>query len=124
MPKKALTADRNEYASTGAELAASIRRTLRILLVATVVLFLAILAVAGYTYSVSRDNQDALCVFRADLQQRISTTQEFLIKNKSEEPIPGVTRQTLLTNLQGQVRTVKAFSNLNCPALPPVKRSG
>lgn len=121
MPKEALTASKREYASTGAELAASIRRTLRMLMATTVLLFLLIIVGGIYTYTVSRDTNDSLCAFRTDLQSRIDQTEEFLTKNTKAEPFPGVTRETLLVNLEGQKRTVKVFKDLNCPPLLPTR---
>ena len=64
--------------------------------------------------TLSRETNDALCTFREDLQQRRLTTIQFLKDNPEFEPIPGVTRTTLLTNLRNQKLTLESLSGLDC----------
>lgn len=60
---------------------------------------------------------DALCTFRADLQSRVTQTQDYL--RLHPEGFPGVSPETMQTSLAGQVRTVASLSSLSCPPAPP-----
>jgi hypothetical protein len=57
-------------------------------------------------------NREALCTFRADLQARVQTSEDFLEKNP--EGFPGFPAQTIKQGIDNQRQTVEALSALNC----------
>jgi hypothetical protein len=118
VPKEVLTAKPEDWETSGARLGASIQRTLRLLIVTTVVLFLMIVAAGLYTYTLSKNNRDSLCIFRADIASRVQQTDQYLKEHPEPEPFPGITRQTLLTQVEGQKRTLGSFKHLHCPPFP------
>lgn len=58
--------------------------------------------------------EDALCTFREDLQNRHDQGVQFIKDNPVAEPIPGLTRATLITNLRNQQKTLDSLSGLEC----------
>lgn len=82
------------------------------LLLAAGSMFLSALLFTRLADTTTRTN-DALCTFRADVQQRVDNTEGFLIEHP--QGIPGVPAATLRQSLVGQRRTVTALSGLPCP---------
>lgn len=81
---------------------------------ATLGLFLAVVALTIYVLLALSDTNAALCKFRGDLQQRVDATQDYLNTHPGPEPFPGVSRTSILQSLGNQRRTVRSLSNLNC----------
>lgn len=98
--------------SDPASIIVPIRRTLYGLVAATVVVFLIALGVAGYTYFTSGENRDALCALRADVEERVSVSEDFLREHPAG--IPGVPVSSIRVSLEGQQRTVLALTSLSC----------
>lgn len=92
--------------------AIQIRRSLRILLIATVVLYLGVLGIAVWTWSTANTNNDALCALRVDLQKRVANSQTFLKENP--EGIPGISVRIVQDGIENQQRTISALSGLSC----------
>jgi hypothetical protein len=93
----------------------TLRRSLRRLVTATVVLYLGLFSLGYYIYTVSRNNTDGLCTLRNEAATRVQTSQEYLIDhpNGSKEIPLGVIKLSI-ANSQ---RTVDALRNIRCP--PP-----
>jgi hypothetical protein len=86
-----------------------IRRTLRRLVAATVVVFVFSIGVAGYAWTNSGENRDALCALRADVEQRVAVS-ETLLREKPDGELAAAIR----VSLEGQQRTVAALTSLSC----------
>lgn len=82
------------------------------LLMAAAAIFLSALLFTRLADTTTRTN-DALCTFRADVQQRLDNTEAFLADHP--QGIPGVPTATLRQSLDAQRRTVKALGGLPCP---------
>jgi hypothetical protein len=116
VPKEALKAPKAVYASTSGEtLGESIRRTLRILVIATIILYLIIGGLAIYSFSLSKANTRGLCALRADAQDRIDQSEAFL--KEHPKGIPGISVQQLQRSTDNSRRTAKSLKGLTCP--PP-----
>lgn len=101
-----------------------ILKTLRRLVIATVILYVALagLFVLGY---VTVHNQrvelertvdqttTALCSLRGDLEARVRVSREFLEDNPNG--IPGITPQVIRDSINGRLRTIEALESLACP---------
>lgn len=85
---------------------------LRRLLFATVALYAVVIALVGYTWSDSHKQKQALCTLRVDLQRRVDDSYRFI----SDHPhgIPGISVATIRQGINGQQRTIKSLSKLNC----------
>ena len=88
------------------------RRTLRLLVVATVVLFVGLGGGMAWTYSQANESQNALCALRGDLEKRVAGTQTYLAEHP--EGFPGVSPATLRKSLKDQQRTIAALGDLPC----------
>jgi hypothetical protein len=108
---------------TGADIASTLHRQLKRLMVATVILYLALVALGVVAWRdsahkrhdlqvVATQTNTALCTLRHDLADRVRASEDFLINHPAG--IPGVPAATIRTNLNGQRRTVAALSNLHC----------
>jgi len=91
-----------------------IRRTLRGLVIATVVLFIAVTAVGGYAYVVADQNRQAVCNLRTDLQHRVKTSEEFVIKHPEALKQFGITKAQAAKEVSNQKRTLDALSVVSC----------
>lgn len=96
--------------------ALALKRDLRRLFWATVGLFVAIVAVgfAGWLYTNSKADQTnkVLCIFRADLETRVKTSQKFLLEHP--KGIAGFPASAIRVSVEGQLRTIAALGNLQC----------
>lgn len=96
---------------------ASIKRSLNVLIAATVVLYLAGIGfVALYVVPQVHKANDALCTFRADLQQRVQQGQDFL--EQHPEGFGDFGPAQIRANIANQSRTVAALAVLDCPEVP------
>ena len=105
----------------------SLQRTLRALVIATVVMYVALAGLGLYVY-VSGNNQRAaladtvntttmaLCALRPDLETRVASSERFLEENPSG--VPGIPAKLIQDNIRNQQRTVDALSGLSCEAVP------
>lgn len=96
-----------------ADIAEDVRRTLRWLVIATVVLFLALGGTVVYVLVQAGNTNTVLCTYRADLATRVVTTTEFL--RDHPKGIPGVPTKLLLDQIANQQRALLAFKDLSCP---------
>lgn len=87
----------------------SVRKTLRGLIVLTVVLYVAVIGVTAWAYITSLTTRDALCVLRADLEVRAAQSQQYLDHSPTGR-IADAVRQAA----EGQRRTIQALSGLSC----------
>lgn len=91
---------------------APIKRTLRGLVIATVVLAVVLLGSVVWVYVNANVTGDALCALRGDLERRVETSKDFLVEHP--KGIPGISAQTIKQGLANQQRTITALSGLNC----------
>lgn len=114
-----------EIAQAADRVVETLQRTLRLLVVATVLLYVVLIAALALVYrdaatkrrelaAVTESTTSALCTLRADLQRRVTQGDAFLLEHP--HGIPGVPVETFRTSLEGQRRTVHALSTLKCPA--------
>lgn len=103
-----------------------LRTALRRLAVATVIVYVAVVAlfVVGYVFSHNQRNAiaasvetttTALCALRNDLEVRVAASKAFLVENP--EGIPGIPPRQIQDGIDNQQRTINALAVLTCP--PP-----
>jgi hypothetical protein len=92
--------------------ARAIQKSLRLLVIATVVLSLALAGVAAWTWSTSHANQKALCTLRSDLEARVEVSKTFL--REHPEGVAGIPAQTIRDGIVNQERTILALGGLSC----------
>lgn len=93
---------------------AEIRRTLRILVITTVALFIAIGAVGVYAYSVADDNRQAVCNLTADLERRVAASESFAEDHPEAVKKLGFTQAQVEHEIDNQRRTINALSVVPC----------
>ena len=102
-----------------------LKKGLRTLTVATVVLYLALagLGIIGYLDGVHRraeitkvtlETHIALCTFVDDLRRRVATSEQFLLENP--DGFPGLSDDVIRESIAGQRQTLQALKALNCDA--------
>lgn len=94
---------------------ASIRRSFRFLVAATVAVYLALGGVAFYTYSTSTANQKAVCNLRADLERRVEQSEDFVRDKPEVIKELGFTKVQVQKEIENQRRTLRALSVVSCP---------
>jgi hypothetical protein len=108
---------------TNPNIAYELRRGLRRLTIATVLLYLGLIVVFGLGWrdasSARHDLQReeartnaALCTLRGDLEQRAKASADYLAEHP--EGLPGIPASIIKSNLTGQRRTIAALSGLQC----------
>ena len=102
-----------------------LQRTLRLLTVATVVLYLVLagLGIAGYIDTahrraeireIARSTNSALCALRGDLHRRVQNAVEFLEKNPGG--VDGITPAVIRQGIQSQRSAIDALKVIDCAA--------
>jgi hypothetical protein len=92
-----------------------------LLLVALIILALTHVTDLSTTVAANqRADTNALCALRADLQTRVSTTQDFLLKHPNG--IPGIPAPVLRSGIVNEQRTILALSPISCPVSEPPAR--
>lgn len=100
-------------AAVSADIGADLKRTLRWLVRATVLLYIFMIGLTGYTWMKTNDNNDALCALRKDAQGRYDTSTKFL--HDHPQGFPGVaTREEIQRGVDTSAATLDALSDLNC----------
>jgi hypothetical protein len=86
------------------------------LVVATVILYVAVVGAGFYVWNNSRNTKHALCTYRADLISRVIASTKFL----SDHPqgIPGVSVKTFTDSINNQQHAILALRSLNCKDQP------
>lgn len=92
--------------------AQEIKKTLNLLVVATVVLFFMVLGGVAYTWTVSKSNHDALCAYKKSLQSNIVTSEKFIVKHPGG--FGGITIKEIQDNIDEQRKTLRAFDGVRC----------
>lgn len=96
------------------DLVVEIRRSLRRLVIATVVLFIAFGGVAAYSYKVANDNRQAVCNLRTDLQERVVSSEKFVTEHPDAIKKLGFTITQVQKEIDNQNRTLKALAIVSC----------
>lgn len=105
------------------DVADEIRTALRRLVIATVVLFavqaalIAFVAIDGAARrndlaEIAFSTNHALCVLRADLEQRVADSERFL--EQHPDGIPGIPAEQIQQSIDNQQRTIEALADLRC----------
>jgi hypothetical protein len=95
------------------EFAHSIRRTLRLLVIATVVLFIGLGSGAYVQYRYTQQTRHALCALRADKEQQAAASTLFLTTHP--KGIPGVIPAAAIKlGVENDQRTIVALGGLSC----------
>jgi len=97
--------------------AKELRRWIRVLAAATVVLYIVMLSVATYTYVQGLRNTRALCTIRDNAQDRADTGRQFLIDHPNG--IAGLSADDIERSINTSLATVKALDDVDCPPKPP-----
>lgn len=97
-------------------IAEDLQRALRVLTVATIVLYLICIGVAVKVYTDNRSTTDALCTLRTDLVKRVASSQNFL--KEHPDGIPGISPKVIIDGIDNQQRSIEALSGLHCPPIP------
>lgn len=111
--------------NSGREIELDLRRTLRRLIYATVVLYVGLLVTGFFLWRIVVTNADtagraasALCALRADLDQRVQSGAAFLIAHPGGAF--GISAASIRQSLDSQRRTIATLANLNCPPADPI----
>lgn len=96
--------------------AESLRKSLRRLVAATLVLYLVMGAVALKIYIDGRATHDSLCTFRADLANRALASTDFLRDHPNG--VAGIPPKIILEGIYNQQRTIVALKDLDCEQPP------
>lgn len=94
-------------------------RSLRILAVMTVLLYLGLIAGGIKVYLDAKNTNNVLCTFRQDLIVRVLASSNFLEDNP--KGIPGVPTKVILEQIKNQQRTITALQGLDCQNVEGVK---
>jgi hypothetical protein len=98
------------------DLIRGIKRTLNVLVAATLLLFAVVIGVAYYTYDKADTANDALCSFRSDLEDRVERAEQFLAENPDGVDFgdTAFNPKELQAQLENQRRTVESLADLSC----------
>jgi len=97
--------------------AGALRRALRWLAAATVVLYVILFAAGIKVYIDNQHTTDTLCTFRSDLETRVVGSILFL--REHPEGLAGVPTKTIVDQITNQQRTITALQGLNCDSSTP-----
>lgn len=89
-----------------------VKRTLNLLVLATVALAVGLGTVAYLGLASSHKTNDALCALRGDLEKRVEQSQDFLISHPNG--VAGIPAVTIRQGLVNQQHTIQALSSLSC----------
>lgn len=98
----------------GIALAREIKLTLRGLVIATVILFIALGGVAAYSYKVADQNRQAVCNLRTDLSERVHSSEKFITEHPAAIEKLGFTVTQVQKEIDNQNRTLMALSVVSC----------
>lgn len=105
-----------ETSGKGVTSAEVLRRSLRRLVISTIVLYLALGGVIFYIYTVAQNTTEGVCAFRNDVEARVDASKQYLIDH------PKGTRDISVDILKNTIangqRSVKALSKVSCPPPP------
>lgn len=103
--------------SNGEETVADeLRRRLKRLLWATIILYGVVIIVSAVgwwiTHQQTNQTHNALCTFKDDLQKRIDGTQAFLVRYPNG--LDGLSKADLVKSIRDQKSTIESLDSLNC----------
>ena len=103
-------------ATRGLETATVLRKTLRLLVIATVLLYLAVFGTGYYVYTIAQSNTKGLCALRTDAESRVDQSKQFL--KEHPQGIPGISAEQLKRSTDNSKRTIAALESVRCPPPP------
>jgi hypothetical protein len=89
-----------------------IKRRINQLLIATVVLFLAVIGVAALALRQASRDHAALCAFKEGLQNQVKASSDFL--DKHPRGVGGISAGDIRLGMKRQQRTIDSLSDLKC----------
>lgn len=89
-----------------------VRRALRTLQIATVVLYAALILASGYFWWDARQTKHAVCAFRTDLQVRVDASEAYLVDHP--DGFLGIPAAQIRSSIDGQRRTIVALAGAGC----------
>ncbi len=93
---------------------ASIRRALRFLTVAVVAVCLVVAGIAVFAYTGTKAVEAGVCNLRGDLEKRVETSEDFLVKHPETIRQLGFTKAQVQKEIDNQRRTLDALEVVNC----------
>lgn len=93
---------------------ASIRRSFRFLVAATVAVYLALGGVAFFSYSGTAAVRSGVCNLRTDLERRVATSEDFIEKHPQKLKEFGLTKAQIQKEIENQRRTLRALDVVSC----------
>lgn len=93
---------------------ASIRRSFRFLVAATVAVYLALGGVAFFSYTGTTAVRNGVCNLRTDLEHRVEASEEFLTKHPGTIKALGFTKAQVQKEIDNQRRTLSALDVVSC----------
>jgi len=90
----------------------SIQRTLRVLVIATAVLYLLQFGGYVYIYVKTTEANHALCTFRSNIEEEAAASNAFLVEHP--EGLPGITPEMIREGARRQETAITALSGLSC----------
>jgi hypothetical protein len=97
----------------------SLRKTLRLLVIATIVLYLVMVGIGIKIWQDGKATTDALCTYRADLITRVNASIAFLSEHPDGLPEAGVTAKSISDGINNQQHAILALADLNCSEPTP-----
>lgn len=94
------------------EVARSLRRSLRRLVVATVAVYLFLAAIAIKATVESQQTNAALCALKGDLEARVSQSDNFLKTHPNG--FAGIPASAIKVGVESEERTIRALHILSC----------
>lgn len=94
------------------DIGSELKKTLKILVIATVVLYLMVVGLVIWVWIQSDTNTNALCAIRLEAQTRVTETQTFLANHPNG--FLGVSPAQLQQSINDSNATVVALSGLGC----------
>lgn len=93
---------------------ASIRRSFRFLIAATVSVYLAVGGVAFFSYSSTAAVRTGVCNLRGDLERRVEISEDFLTEHPGTIEKLGFTKDQVQKEISNQRRTLAALKVVSC----------
>jgi hypothetical protein len=107
--------DDDQMMTAGARVAvAAIKRTLRWLAVATVVLALVLVGLVTYVLVNQETTHDALCNLRGDRIEEVAASRAFLDKHPEGLPQAGISAAVIQQGIERSQTTVDSLAPLGC----------
>lgn len=89
-----------------------LRSTLRGIVIATVILYIALIGAGAYVYAEDHTTQQSICALRGDLETRVHEGKVFLVEHP--KGFGSITAHQIQESINNEKRTIDALSDLAC----------